>query len=59
MLLSWMNMKLRDEPVNLDDLIKEYNLDKKKFIDRLKLVAYKYNKKTNQFMHTMVSERDN
>ena len=52
-------MKLKDEPVNLDDLIKEYNLDKKKFIDRLKLVAYKYNKKTNQFMHTMVSERDN
>lgn len=49
-LLSWTNMKLRDEAENLDELCGSYNLDKERLLSRIKSVGFSYDKKRNQFV---------
>lgn len=53
-LLSLINMKLRDEFRSLDDLCKEYDIDEFDIENKLKSIGYKYNKNTNQFISVEV-----
>jgi predicted MarR family transcription regulator len=49
-LLSLINMKLRDEFESLEDLCVEYDVDDTVIINKLKIIGYKYNHNTNQFV---------
>ncbi len=49
-LLSYVNMKLRDECKSLDDFCNTYQVDKAKLIDQLSSIDYEYNPHTNQFV---------
>lgn len=48
-LLSAVNLKLRDEFSSLEDLCKSLEVDQDKLCSRLKSVGYKYNPDQNQF----------
>lgn len=50
MLLSIVNLKLRDYYKNLDDFCYDLNIDKECLNERLKSVNYVYNKENNQFV---------
>ena len=50
MLLSFINMKLRDFYSNLDDLCKDLDIDKNKLIEDIGKIDYVYNEDTNQFV---------
>ena len=50
MLLSLINTKLRDYNSSLDDLCKEYNLDKEYIIEKLSMIDYHYTEERNQFI---------
>lgn len=50
LLLSIVNMKLRDEFENFDDLLRYYNLEESDISDRLKEIGYHYCKETHQFI---------
>ena len=50
MLLSILNMKLRDEFNTLEDLIKSYDLDTEELINKLSKSGYIHNIEINQFM---------
>lgn len=49
MLLSIINMKLRDEFSSLDYLCEDYNIDQKELSFKLSGIGYIYNKQINQF----------
>lgn len=49
MLLSFMNMKLRDNYDSLDSMCEALDLDKKEIVDKLASVGYRYNAEQNQF----------
>ena len=49
MLLSFVNMKLRDEFSDLDELCGALDVSRKDLERRLKALGYAYNEKTNQF----------
>ncbi|HIX56583.1 MAG TPA: DUF4250 domain-containing protein [Candidatus Anaerobiospirillum pullistercoris] len=48
-LLSAVNLKLRDEQPSLDELCRTYEIDEKKLCSRLKGVGFTYNAEQNQF----------
>ncbi len=48
-MLSIINMKLRDEFTNLDSLVKYYSINKNEIINKLKDNGFQYNEKENQF----------
>lgn len=50
LLLSIVNMKLRDEFESLDDLLRYYNLEESDLTDIIKKIGYHYCKETNQFI---------
>ncbi len=50
LLLSVVNMKLRDYYKDLDTLCQEMSVDKSKLIDKLADIDYEYDAKTNQFV---------
>ena len=50
LLLSVVNMKLRDFYKDLDTLCQEMSIDKSKLIDKLADIDYEYDAKTNQFV---------
>ena len=50
LLLSVVNMKLRDFYKDLDTLCQEMSVDKTKLIDKLADIDYEYDAKTNQFV---------
>jgi len=50
MLLSLINTKLRDYNSSLDDICKEYNLDKEYITEKLSMIDYHYNEERNQFI---------
>lgn len=50
MLLSFINMKLRDFYPSLDDLCLDLNLDKEQIISSLKDIDYEYDKTLNKFI---------
>ena len=49
MLLSFVNMKLRDEFSDLDELCGALDVSREELERRLKDLGYAYNEKTNQF----------
>lgn len=49
MLLSVINMKLRDEYSNLDALCEDLNLDKTALLNQLSQAGFEYNAEANKF----------
>ena len=49
LLYSLVNMKLRDEFSDLDDLVNYYGVDKKELLDRFSNDGYEYVEGENQF----------
>ena len=49
LLYSLVNMKLRDEFSDLDDLVNYYGVDKKELLDRFSNAGYEYVEGENQF----------
>ena len=50
MLLSFVNMKLRDYYKDIDTLCQDMELDKKELEQSLASIDYHYNKERNQFV---------
>ena len=50
MLLSIVNLKLRDYYKDLNDFCYDLNIDEKCLNERLKSINYVYNKENNQFI---------
>ena len=50
MLLSFVNMKLRDYYKNLDDMCRDLDIDKNKLIEDIGKIEYVYNEDVNQFV---------
>ncbi|MCF2657340.1 DUF4250 domain-containing protein [Lacrimispora saccharolytica] len=49
MLLSFLNLKLRDEYDDLDSLCRGLDVCREELESKLKAVGYRYNKELNQF----------
>lgn len=49
MLLSYVNLKLRDYYGNLDDLCENEEMDKQTLLDKLSGIGYVYKEENNQF----------
>ena len=49
MLLSFINMKLRDQYSSLDALCDDLDVSKEDIIDKLKAIQYEYDEEKNQF----------
>ena len=50
MLLSYVNLKLRDYYKNLDDLCENEDVDKQALLDKLSGIGYVYKEENNQFI---------
>lgn len=50
MLLSYVNLKLRDYYKNLDDLCENEDVDKQALLDKLSGIGYVYKEESNQFL---------
>ncbi|MDD6657890.1 MAG: DUF4250 domain-containing protein [Lachnospiraceae bacterium] len=50
MLLSYVNLKLRDFYSSLDALCDDEDIDKQTVLDKLSTIGYVYNKERNQFI---------
>ena len=50
MLLSFLNLKLRDFYTSFDTLCEDLNVDKQECIDKLAAIDYHYNAERNQFV---------
>lgn len=50
MLLSYVNLKLRDYYKNLDDLCEKEDVDKQTLLDKLSGIGYVYKEENNQFL---------
>ena len=50
MLLSVINMKLRDRYASFDALCEDMDEDKAQIIAALAVIGYEYNEETNQFI---------
>ena len=49
MLLSYINMKLRDFYTSLDTLCKDLDIDKEELVKKLNNAGYEYNESLNKF----------
>ena len=49
MLMSWINLKLRDFYGNLDDLCQDLEIDRKELEERLGGAGFEYNETQNKF----------
>lgn len=50
MLLSFLNLKLRDYYANLDALCEDLDVDKEELVSKLAGIDYHYNSERNQFV---------
>lgn len=50
MLLSFVNTSLRDKGVDLEELCKSFNVDKKEIEEKLDKLGYTYNNELNKFI---------
>lgn len=50
MLLSFINLKLRDQYSNLSDLCEDMDIDEEEIVKKLKTIDYEYDENTNQFV---------
>lgn len=53
-LISWVNMKLRDQFSSLDLLCDDFDLEIEIIQSKLKIIGYTYNKKINQFISEQI-----
>lgn len=49
MLLSFLNLKLRDEYSNLEDMCKSLSLDIEEILEKMKTIGYEYSLEENRF----------
>ena len=49
MLLSWVNMKLRDFYPSLDNLCEDLEIDKNELVEQLASAGFEYNCELNKF----------
>lgn len=49
MLLSYINMKLRDQYSSLDELCDDLDISKQEIVEKLKTINYIYDNEKNQF----------
>ena len=49
MLMSFINMKLRDQYSSLESLCEDMQIDKEEIISRLANVGFEYSKENNKF----------
>ena len=49
MLLSFVNMKLRDRYASLDALCEDMDVSKTEIVEKLSMVGYVYDEKMNRF----------
>lgn len=50
MLLSYVNLKLRDYYSSLEDLCENEDMEKQALLDKLSGIGYVYNEEKNQFV---------
>lgn len=50
MLLSFINLKLRDYYTSLDKLCEDLNVGREDIVKKLALIDYQYNEERNQFV---------
>lgn len=50
MLLSFVNLKLRDYYSNLDAMCEDLDVDKQEIVDKLRTIDYTYDSDKNQFV---------
>nr|WP_307990534.1 DUF4250 domain-containing protein [uncultured Niameybacter sp.] len=50
MMLSIVNMKLRDECNSLEELCKSYDIDMEELLGRMDAIGYSYKESINQFV---------
>lgn len=50
MLLSFVNLKLRDNYKNLDEMCDDLQVSKNEITEKLKAIDYEYDDGTNQFI---------
>ena len=50
MLLSFVNLKLRDNYKSLEEMCEDLNADMDTIVSKLKSIDYEYDKNTNQFI---------
>lgn len=50
MLLSFINLKLRDNYSSLDDLCEDLQVSSEEICKKLQSIDYEYDKETNQFV---------
>ncbi len=50
MLLSYINLKLRDYYSSLDALCEDMDVSKSEIVEKLKSINYEYNEESNQFV---------
>ena len=50
MLLSYVNLKLRDYYSSLEDLCENEDIEKQALLDKLSGIGYVYNEEKNQFV---------
>ena len=49
MLLSWVNLKLRDFYPSLDALCEDLEIEKSEILDKLSSIGFEYNEDQNRF----------
>lgn len=49
MLVSYLNMKLRDNDMSLRDLLEDADVSEDEIVNKLAKAGYKYNPDSNQF----------
>ena len=49
MLLSFVNLKLRDDYRSLDEMCDDLSIDREELIKKLSSIDYEYDETTNQF----------
>lgn len=49
MLMSFINMKLRDQYASLDDLCDDMDIDKDWLLEKLRMAGFDYSAKENKF----------
>ena len=50
MLLSYINLKLRDYYSSLDALCEDMDVSKSEIVEKLKSINFEYNEESNQFV---------
>jgi hypothetical protein len=53
-LISWLNMKLRDQFSSLEALCDDFDLEIEVIQSKLKIIGYTYSEKTNQFISEQI-----